>query len=958
MGFNDAAPPADFLSVFHTVRFGIYGDDNLTSGAVRVLFGYANGSLRDTFSASDGTLAGRLLEMRNFKFTQWDDFPDQVWQISGQKARCTNPVTASCIALKVGNAGIGRTDADVSVDVSDGGGICLRYGSQTQHIGVYLDIPSGRVKAYTMMNSGPDFGLIVRFTGSIPITAGTTYTLRCNVVGNLYSIYVNGVLDGTFTSALLNTNSRFGLHCHGDAAARFDNFNIAKISDPIATNYVIRNYASTIINSGPITGDILDIPDGVLTVDSVSGHRYGWYKGYITGPNRNDGLWNDSYGDFSFGRIKPVAGFPSNVYDSAAILQAGVDEISRGVMSLGIARYAIDNAATAAATTIATMTPIVEKNKTWWVDNADPVRPRRNLIAFPNGTLGNESNVTAIVNGLKPYVQVWEARNEPNFFVSPAQFVTELTAFHTAVKNADPTAIVIGPGTVSFNPGTIDYFDQFLTGGGDAACEAYSVHPYNCYNGDVPMMRKSLGLLTSKIALHGDSSKDIYQTEQGFGHAYAGIYWPHYAARWTALMVFGQEVLTQGRMRYENSFYWYDTAIGFDNFPMFWLTPVGPGPQPFAIRTQAAEVRNKTFTSELNFGPTGNQMYIGGVWTNSTTGDKVIGVIAASYGANDIRFAVTGASTFVRVDSWGNEMTVNATGGYVTFPVSELGCWLRVPNGTTAALDANDWNWGTNLALAGTPFTNSPTNGGSNGLVQGTAGTYVNLPDINDGEQENWYYDGHDPFGDYQPTFPMILGVTLTPQPINRIVVFCEPPWQRYGTMTDFDLQTFDGTTWTTRQTWTVTDQKSFPFAGYDRCTYETFWDDQWVFEHKASSPITNCRGVRVLCRANSYGGFINKTVSDVNNGQSGWGYWLFAREIQTFNVPTVVSNDHPVSSRVTVGVHPRSATSATLATPGIYKFLLENGSAFLLENGSALLLESDAPSTAPRSHARRWRRG
>ncbi len=974
MGLHGFPFPQDYVHCYHTSRQGIYEDSGLTGGNVRIKLGYVGGPIEDGFNRGPGPVPIHTSMMEVGAVTpdfgleyRWQDGSSYYSATNGQLSLGANVYPNFKLLTLIANPFIGvanHLDSDISVVCSATveAGLARALGDQ-DFLSCTLDIGVGRVVVSKIYGGqGP-----VLMTGTTPIVANQMYTVRMVNVGSAYSVYLDGHLEGTFDDAgyFSTLRPKPAIAVRGaDLGARIDNFYLAKTSNPLATSFELRNYRGDVIFTGPVNSEIIDIPDSFLTVDGVAGHRYGWYRLYLRGPERGDGKWGTSYGDCSFIRIPTYAGFATNptAISQKAIAIDGIEELERGVMALGIPRYSVTDPSIPAATTIDRLQPSVAKLKETWRDTGDAERPRKTLIAFPNGVDSTmASNISGIVNGLKQWVNVWSPRNEPNFHYGspfstsiPNYINNEVKVLYEAVKAADPTATVVAPGCVNFSPasgaiagnghsggyhGSDEFLQAFLFYGGDAYCDAYEVHPYNCYNGDLIAMRMSLSYLQYIIATWGNPNKDIYQTEQGFAHVYNGMYWPHYAGRWTALMFFAQEVLTMGKMRYENSFYWYDLNIGFGEFPMYWLTPTGPGPQPCAVRTQAGETRGKHITSELDFGVHGKEIYCGGVWTNPNTGDKTIGVISGSCGANDIRFAVTGASSFVRVDSWGNQTTLTASGGFITFPVSELGSWLRVPSGTTAALVPADWDWGTNFCESGLPFTNSPTlwpagGTGYDAHYGGTAtNTVWNLPGANTGfvwdpagrydgtlwNQKNFNVSNtplnpDEPSSglkDIQLTRPMIYGVTFNaPRTVNRVVLWCQTPWHQFGTLTDFDIQTYDGATWTTRYTFNSTANfKSFPFIGVEKCVYETYWDDQFIFNVRLPTPVTNCQGVRLYVRHTSWGGFADQATSTGgSNGQDGWGEWLEVRELQAFN--DTVTTPLPAVAPTFVNATPPTPTS------------------------------------------------
>jgi hypothetical protein len=101
---------------------------------------------------------------------------------------------------------------------------------------------------------------------------------------------------------------------------------------------------------------------------------------------------------------------------------------------------------------------------------------------------------------------------------------------------------------------------------------------------------------------------------------------------------------------------------------------------------------------------------------------------------------------------------------------------------------------------------------------------------------------------------------TLTwpdPLQIERVIVWCGSAWQAAGTLIDFDVQTYNGSTWDTRKTITKPSPDWFYFGSDERnsgCFVETYWDEQWIFDVELDQAVS-CLGVRLNVREASYGG-------------------------------------------------------------------------------------------------------
>lgn len=96
--------------------------------------------------------------------------------------------------------------------------------------------------------------------------------------------------------------------------------------------------------------------------------------------------------------------------------------------------------------------------------------------------------------------------------------------------------------------------------------------------------------------------------------------------------------------------------------------------------------------------------------------------------------------------------------------------------------------------------------------------------------------------------------------------------WQVGSSLLDFDIQTSDdGTTWTTQATVTKSAPLTFLHGTNSTnagCQYETFWDEQWIFDVKIPTPVV-CTYIRVNVRSTSYGGEPDATTLSVG-GQGG----------------------------------------------------------------------------------------
>ena len=125
----------------------------------------------------------------------------------------------------------------------------------------------------------------------------------------------------------------------------------------------------------------------------------------------------------------------------------------------------------------------------------------------------------------------------------------------------------MGPGTVAINPSLLPFIEDFLKAGGGDSIDAFSMHVYNGFNGDLVMGRKSMDNLLALLKKYGADKKELWQTEQGYFAAMYGVYQPRHQGRWTMLemMIFDQYGLPR-----EHNHLWYDKSHGFWDFPTWW----------------------------------------------------------------------------------------------------------------------------------------------------------------------------------------------------------------------------------------------------------------------------------------------------------------------------------------------------------------------------------------------------
>jgi hypothetical protein len=141
-------------------------------------------------------------------------------------------------------------------------------------------------------------------------------------------------------------------------------------------------------------------------------------------------------------------------------------------------------------------------------------------------------NVRAYVSRFKGRVKYWEIMNEPNFSMSPTQYVTMLKQLSPLIKSIDPAAQVIGPTVCGIQ---MPWYQSFYQLGGGPYVDILSLHDYEGHESvDEVHWRWKFGELRKLMAQHGDANKPIWQTERAITGVRGGNFMgPHQAVRTT-----------------------------------------------------------------------------------------------------------------------------------------------------------------------------------------------------------------------------------------------------------------------------------------------------------------------------------------------------------------------------------------------------------------------------------------
>lgn len=515
--FNSFSLPSDGCTINPTSYGYTYPDAALVGGNVLLYLSYANGPIRELFSREDGTLFSISPTKDTFpdagtngNYRTQGSFQGTSWFTQSQRGLST-------ISGDILRYVSGSIDCDNSVQVvaptSGQAGLICRFSTNASYDLIVIDAASTHLKMYVRASSSNT----LVFTGTTAFTPGVEYTLRAVAVGNTYTLYINGVSEGTInlTSGLQQTNNASGHTEHGliwDTGSLFRTWVVARTADPAPTTVTVYNYDGTAVFTSALSAfadpSVLAIPDSSLMQRNSRG-PYGWYMVELTGTDHGDGIWGTAYGDTAFARVpgSSLGAVPTPIHIFGTAQNSNAYPAER-MFGLGVGRIVIDPSVTP-ATTIAALAPDLTLISTYVTSATSPLRPSQPFVAFSNGTFSYETNITTIVNGLKSAIHVWEGRNEPQAFYGNTfqrgidYFTSEWLPFYNAVLAADATALVIGPGVVSYDAGDRGlFFDGFVSAfaaAGHPANGAWSFHAYNTYNGDLTMTRRNLGAVVSLV---------------------------------------------------------------------------------------------------------------------------------------------------------------------------------------------------------------------------------------------------------------------------------------------------------------------------------------------------------------------------------------------------------------------------------------------------------------------------
>lgn len=617
-----------------------------------------------------------------------------------------------------------------------------------------------------------------------------------------------------------------------------------------STTYTVVNYYGATVATGTVTSSTLTL---------VGALPLGWYRLYLTYPSGSNATFGTSAGSaaFSVSRANILLPPRATLGTASTVDNAIRDDPIQGWSVLGPVRYYITDSANPTTGTggegsgggnVPSEQAGYVNAQNWYLNGShlDIARPRPSFCQFPNNAspitgpqvVGISSSVASLYATGITYFE--GPRNEPA--LNGTALVTDMQTFYNAVKAGNASAKVLGPNPVSIGAQYLAAWEAFLAAGGANYVDELSFHCYNMINGDLSLGRATLSAVTA--ALNGAGvNKPLWMTECGITAPMNGVFEPRKQAEWFMRQTM---LLEQFGIPKERSQWFYGVSHGFWGFAGFYRAGDSVTALPALARVFSEEVYGKTFTSPVSFGSPGDDMYLGSLYTNGSTGATVLVVATGGMPSANLAFALMGATTATMVDPWGNTSILTARHGLLTVPVSELPSYLRLPSGATASLAQVP------LGIDYVPL----------GSLSTANGSVANINHMIDGNQHvDPIYSGGlngTPWIDTTGTFPSQPTIAFpSPTRVDSVVVWAGAFWQAAGTLLDFDVQTFDGITWSTHGTVTreIPTMSTQVTSGNDwGCTRESFFDGQWIFPIPFPSVVA-ALAVRLNIRTATFGG-------------------------------------------------------------------------------------------------------
>jgi len=453
------------------------------------------------------------------------------------------------------------------------------------------------------------------------------------------------------------------------------------------------------------------------------------------------------------------------------------------------------------------------------------------LVQFEGKKECDAEAVKAAVSRFKGRVKYWELINEPNFSFKPEEYTAMAKDRYQLIKSIDPAAQVLAPTVCGVQ---LPWYEAFYKNGGKEACDIVSIHDYEGNESiDPGHWEWKIGELRKIMAAHGDADKPIWQTERAIG----GVRGKAFLGGCQVVRVMlHRDLLETFGIPNEHNLHYYLNAAGYNSVPSYLWAAAGPHPAALATRTRAALVREQKFTGKLDFGPTGNKIFLGLRFEGPERSTLILRNLGTA--GQPLELAVSSGDSVQTIDAFGNTATLPVQAGRVKVLVSALPLYVRPAQGQTVTVPKIDF--GKNLAAQLT-FTYSAATTSDPALL--TNGI-LEAPHPSNPNRNFWTGDLPAPGQTLELKFP-------EPRSVSKLLVFSVRADNPYCALLDYDLQYHDGRSWKTleevRSACPASDRVHTPL-----CATSAWYLDQNFFVHRFQ-PVKTDR-LRLVVKRTTFG--------------------------------------------------------------------------------------------------------
>lgn len=449
--------------------------------------------------------------------------------------------------------------------------------------------------------------------------------------------------------------------------------------------------------------------------------------------------------------------------------------------------------------------------------------------------------------------------------------------FQDAVKTGGGKAIGPSPVNINNNPsggrlsGLSVLLDYLISVGLTKNDFGLAFHDYNSMeNSDVNELRFQIETFLTMLKGKGLDGIEMWQTEANYGVPdQTPVFKPTFARR----SVLHQLVWEQYGLPRERNATWYDG-------PMFFSKPwalidnnQALHPYGYLQSVLGQETKNMAHHHRIDFGSVpANRMYSGSLYGDPLTGSVAVMWCHSAMPNSLITLKIAGSTDPLEVvDASGivGEFPLDPLTRTVSVPVPEFPMYVRLPAGVTMTIDhvrnidarPSVSRARATTVLGGatkTELTDDAFKLYDGNVTTGLAVSGASLPDT------------------AEVTFTQSIG------PVSHVIVFCGPANDAQPGLLQYQVQTYDGSTWNTQSirvpngTFGTTVLKTPPasFLHGDGAsslgtTRDQYWREEWIDDIEFQTPVANFRGFRLVVPVGglSYGGAVDASADAIMSG-------------------------------------------------------------------------------------------